>query len=179
MPSLTVELEPGKTVHVKLVKEGYLPLEFDYVVPSAPATVTKTMVAVVCRAAITRASLNKTTFEPRETIGLAYTVKNTGNITTDIVIRFGIGSPSASRPCHDVPPGGSVSGSVGFTAPSSPGSYKIVITAEACGRETDRKELPFTVRIPRVAITFDTRKEDGTVLTGVEVWIDGEKKGTT
>ena len=30
-----------------------------------------------------------------------------------------------------------------------------------------------------VEITFDTRKEDGTVLTGVEVWIDGEKKGIT
>ena len=179
MPSLTVNLEPGKTVHVKLVKEGYLPLEFDYKVPSVRDVVTKTMVAVVCRAAITSASLNKTTFEPRETIKLAYIVKNTGNITTDIVIRYGINTPGPSRTCHGVPPGGSVSGTVGFDAPSTPGSYRMVITVEACGKETDRKELPFTVKIPRVAITFDTRKEDGTVLTGVEVWIDGEKKGTT
>lgn len=179
MPSLTVNLEPGKTVHVKLVKAGYLTQEFDYTPPFAPATVTKTMVAVVCKAAITSASLNKEVFEPKETVKLAYTVKNTGNITTDITIRYGIGTPGASRTCRDVPPGGSVDGTAELTAPSAPGSYKIVITAEACGKETGRKELPFTVKIPLVAVTFDTRKEDGTVLTGVEVWIDGEKKGTT
>ena len=44
MPSLNVELEPGKTVHVKLVKSAYITQEFDYTVPSSPATVTKTMV---------------------------------------------------------------------------------------------------------------------------------------
>jgi len=179
MPSLTVELEPGKTVHVKLVKEGYLTQEFDYLVPSAPATVTKTMIAKVCRATIISASLNKTTFDPRESIRLAYTVKNTGNITTDIVVRYGIGTPQFPRTYRNTPPGGSVSETVGLPAPSAPGSYKVVITAWACEKETDRKELPFTVRTPMVAITFDTRKEDGTVLTGVEVWIDGEKKGTT
>ena len=179
MPSLTVELEPGKTVHVKLVKEGYLTQEFDYLVPSAPATVTKTMIAEVCRATITSASLNKTVFEPEESIRLGFTVKNTGNITTDIVVRYGIGTPQSPRTFHNMLPGASASETAGLPAPSAPGSYKVVITAWACGKETDRKELPFTVKTPLVAITFDTRKEDGTVLTGVEVWIDGEKKGTT
>ena len=43
MPSLNVSLEPGKTVTVKLVKAGYITQEFSYTVPSAPATVTKTL----------------------------------------------------------------------------------------------------------------------------------------
>jgi len=177
--SLKVDLTPGKVVTVKLVKEGYITQSFSYTVPSAPATVRKTMVAEVCRATITKASLNKTTFKPKETVKLTYTVENSGNIATDIVVRYGINTPGLSKAYNNIPPGGSVSGTVDFIASFTPGPYKIVITAEVCGKETDRKELPFEVRIPFVAVTFDTRREDGTVLTGVEVWIDGEKKGTT
>ena len=45
--SLPVDLTPGEAVTVKLVKSGYTTQEFPYTVPTAAATVTKTMVAVV------------------------------------------------------------------------------------------------------------------------------------
>lgn len=46
MPSLDVDLTPGETVTVKLEKLDYETVEFDYLVPEAPETVTKTMVPV-------------------------------------------------------------------------------------------------------------------------------------
>jgi cytochrome c biogenesis protein CcdA len=42
--SLPVDLTPGETITVKLVKSGYVTQEFSYTVPTAAATVTKTMV---------------------------------------------------------------------------------------------------------------------------------------
>jgi cytochrome c biogenesis protein CcdA len=41
--SLPVDLTPGETITVKLVKSGYITQEVSYTVPSAAATVTKTM----------------------------------------------------------------------------------------------------------------------------------------
>ena len=44
--SLPVDLTPGSTVHVKLAMVGYDTIEFDYLVPDANETVTKTMIPV-------------------------------------------------------------------------------------------------------------------------------------
>ncbi|MHC1566942.1 MAG: hypothetical protein ACXQTD_04295 [Candidatus Syntropharchaeia archaeon] len=177
--SLKVDLEPGKTVHVKLVKTGYLTQEFDYTVPHAAATVTKTMVAEVCEAKITKASLDKKEYEPGERAKFDFTVQNTGNVTTNIVINLGIDTPKYLKTIYNSKPGDTHSDTAYIPVPNTPGSYEVIITVEACGKETDRKELPFTVKLKAVTITFETKKEDGTILTGVEVWIDGVKKGTT
>ncbi|MCW3140640.1 MAG: hypothetical protein N2V72_00450 [Methanophagales archaeon] len=46
--------------------------------------------------------------------------------------------------------------------------------------ETTPTPTPTPTPVPKPKkVMFDAKKEDGTVLTGVEVWIDGEKKGTT
>jgi len=80
MPSLTVSLEPGKTVHVKLVKEGYRTLEFDYTVPNTAATVTKTLVAKKPDFKITSASILTTgDIHPGDTIQLSAAIKNVGD----------------------------------------------------------------------------------------------------
>jgi len=89
MPSLTVELEPGKTVHVKLVKEGYRTVEFDYTVPNTAATVTKTLIAKKPDFRITNAYIMTTgDIYPGDTIELSVTIKNVGDKTDTGVIQI-------------------------------------------------------------------------------------------
>ena len=125
-----------------------------------------------CEAKFTSVSLNKTEFKPGEIVRGSYVAKNTGGITTDLVVKTGIGTPGYPHTRRDVPPGGYMSGGTGFHVPSTPGSYKFVFTVEACGKETDRREIPFTVieekkepkgDITRVELDSELLPEGGTL----------------
>jgi len=213
MPSLKVELEPGKTVHVKLVKEGYYTLEFDYNVPPAAATVTKTMyrergwlsVSTTPTAATVKVDdMTKTspakfslptgtytveiskpgyetitdsvTIETDKTVTKSYTltlVKGTLSVsTTPTGATVKVDTETKKSPCSFTLAPGTYTVTV-----SKPGYKTITDSVTITSGETTTKS--YTLVLSKVTITFDTRDEDGTVLTGVEVWIDGEKKGTT
>lgn len=143
--SLPVDLEPGKRVHVKLVKAGYAPQEFYYTVPASAATVTKTMY--------------------HETGTLSVT-------TTPTSATIKIGTETRTSPCI-------------FTL--APGTYTVTISKAGYDTITDSVTITsgattvksYTLTLLNVTITFDTKDEAGAKLTGVDVIIDGVKRGST
>ena len=186
MPSLTVELEPGKTVHVKLVKEGYRTVEFDYTVPNTAATVTKTLEAK--RADFKIISISPTSItdaHPGDSIYLKATVKNVGDkadtgliqIAWDgsIMRTFGMASISPDQTRAISPPPFIIPGS------ASIGTHKITVFVKPSSEDnpTDSQDIPVVLKPPTVEVTFVTKDEQGNEITGVDVYIDGVKKGTT
>ena len=65
--SLPVDLTPGDAVTVKLVKSGYATQEFSYTVPTAAATVTKTMVSEMGTLSVTSTPTGATVIVGTET----------------------------------------------------------------------------------------------------------------
>jgi len=186
MPSLTVELEPGKTVHVKLVKEGYRTLEFDYTVPNTAATVTKTLVAKKADFKIEGISPAEITdAHPGDSIYLRVTVKNVGDKADTGLIQiawdgsvmraFGLASIDPGQTRVISPPSFSIPGG------ASIGTHKITVFVNPSSEEnpTDSRDIPVVLKPPTVEVTFTTKDEQGNEIRGVDVYIDGVKKGTT
>lgn len=320
MPSLNVDLEPGKTVMVKLVKDGYLAQTFSYTVPATATTVTKTMVAEKYEMLIDfygTTLLDKHEVGPGVNVRANFYVRNTGDVASTAFVRiyldevldieFGtpsispgsrlynnytlsstavgthtvkvevgpsdksvtdtktdtftvkpttgtlsvstsptsatvkVGTETKTSPCnftlapgtHTVtisksgyeprtesvniisgatttksytltptpgtlavtttPTGASVKvGTETKTSPCTfslaPGTYTVTVSKSGYDTKTDTgvtitsgatTTKSYTLVLSEVTITFDTKKEDGTTLTGVEVFVDGVKKGTT
>ena len=155
--TLSLNLEPGKAVAVKLLKAGYLTETFQYTVPSAAATVTKTMLVELYEAKIISATLNKASYAPGETITLTGSVKNTGNVLTDIIGKIYLdGVLGLTKNLTNVAVGATTT--VSGTAPAPlPGSHVIKITVEPKGKTiTDTRELPFTVVAPTGTLSVTT-----------------------
>jgi len=57
------------------------------------------------------------------------------------------------------------------------GYYPVTLSMEVVDR--DFHDTSPTPTPAQKKVTFDAKKGDGAILSGVEVWIDGEKKGTT
>ena len=138
------------------------------------------IIPTLCEAKLIRTYLNKTEFKPDEDLDVRCYYKNTGNITTNIVIKSWIdGKPLPTGYCYNLPPG-KISSSATYTyAPKTPGSYKVILVVEACGKETDRREIPFTVieekkeaigDITKVELDSQLLPEDGTL-----DWIAGKQ----
>jgi len=200
MPSLTVSLEPGKTVHVKLAKEGYRTLEFDYTVPNTAATVTKTLEAE----------------EPELKITNAYYSLDGGSTWTEISRGGTTNIPTGSKPKFKVRirNDGGVSNyrsvwlkegygcalaNIGLTSSQKVLNYQDTedIMFDVEGIESNKNyslhvsharglptcpsddEFDFYNVSPTVEVTFVTKDEKGNEITGVDVYIDGVKKGTT
>lgn len=147
MPSLNVQLEPGKTVTVRLEKAGYVTQEFSYTVPAIPATVTKKMVAQT-------GSLSVSSTPSGATVTISGVF---GTFTTP------------------------------FTKALDADTYSLTITKLGYKDKTDTVTIVaeeitmkhYTLELAAVTITFVTRKADGSILTGVDVFVDGDKKGIT
>lgn len=228
MPSLTVALEPGKTVHVKLVKANYVTQEFDYTVPSSAATVTKTMY-------LEKGTLNYTTTPTGATIKVykaiygkscvaskgelvtSYTTPGTVDLIPgryciviskagytdwngEVTITAGktvsgtvtLTLQKGTLSVATTPTGATVKvGTETKTAPCNfslaPGTYTVTVSKPDYDTITDSVTInagetttkSYTLTLSKVTITFETKKEDGSTLTGVEVYIDGVSKGVT
>jgi hypothetical protein len=69
----------------------------------------------------------------------------------------------------------------------APGTYTVTVSKAGYDTITDSITITsgktttksYTLVLSTVTITFDTKKEDGTTLTGVDVYVNGVKKGTT
>lgn len=186
MPSLTLSLEPGKTVHVKLVKEGYRTVEFDYTVPNTDATVTKTLVAKKPDLKIISASILTTgDIHPGDTIQLSVTIKNVGDKADTGVIQIAWDGYSLQR--YDVPsinPDQTrVFSPLSFTIPenASISTHTITVYVRPFTETdvTDSRSIPVVLKAKTVEVTFVTKDEQGNEVRGVDVYIDGVKKGTT
>lgn len=248
--SLKIDLEPGKVVKVKLVKPGFLTQEWDYTVPSAAGTVTKTMVAERYEVSVNRLELDKSTVAPGEAYEIYIGAKNTGNVPTRMGMKtyYPINQSKTSESAGPGAVGSMIADTYTLTAPSTPGTYTIKLETYPVGKAvTGTREITLTVVSPKgtlsvttspssatvkvgtetktspcnftlapgshtvtiskpgydpitdtititagatttksytltrskITITFVTKKEDGTTLTGVEVWINGAKKGVT
>lgn len=230
MPSLNVSLEPGKTVHVKLVKGGYITQTFSYTVPTTPTTVTKTMVIKTGTLSLTTSPTGATVdiyevgphpegpsdtnkgahigihttpftvdLEPRDyvykvtkigyafiwvqvsvTAGLTTTKSHTliplaGTLsvaTTPTGATVKVGTETKTSPCN-------------FTL--APGTHTVTVSKPGYNTKTDMVAITsgatttksYTLVLSEVTITFDTKKEDGSTLTGVDVFVDGARRGTT
>ena len=70
-----------------------------------------------------------------------------------------------------------------FTIPGSAsiGAHKITVFVKPSSEEnpTDSRDIPVVLKSPTVEVTFVTKDEHGNEITGVDVYIDGVKKGTT
>ena len=201
MPSLTVELEPGKTVHVKLVKEGYRTLEFDYTVPNTAATVTKTLVAE----------------KPELKIINVYYSLNGGSTWTEVSREGTTNIPTGSKPkfkvrirneegtsnrrCVWLKKGyGCATVNIGVIGSDKVLNYQDtedIIFDATTGIEPNQNyslhvkaerwlpscpsddEFDFNNVSLTIEVTFVTKDEQGNELRGVDVYIDGIKKGTT
>ena len=173
MPSLTIELEPGKTVHVKLVKEGYRTVEFDYTVPNTATTVTKTLVAKKPDFRFTNAAvITGGDIHPGDTIQLSVTIKNVGDkadtgnlfvkINTDPQSRYKTYSISEIKPNET-----KTFSPLSFAVPSNaiPNTYSLVfyIAPTSTGKSTDERTLSVTIKAknPELKITNAYYSLDG------------------
>jgi len=143
---------------IRLEAVGYTTLEFSHTTGTVDETVTKTLVAEIYEAKIVSVSLNKTVFAPGETITVSGTVKNTGNMVTNVLVKTYIGGAlKYTKTVTSLVVGASVSFSGSYPVPSVVGSHVLKVTVEPEGKPvTDTKVLPFTVVIPTGTLTVTT-----------------------
>jgi len=132
----------------------------------------------LCEAKFISAYLNKTEFKPGEDLDVRCRYKNTGNITTNIVIKSWIdGKSLPTGYYYDLPPGKISSSLICAYAPKTSGSYKVILVVEACGKETDRREIPFTVVTEEPSGDITKVELDGKLLpeNGTLDWTAGKQ----
>jgi len=158
---------------VKLVKEGYRTVEFDYTVPNTAATVTKTLVAKKPDFKITSESILTTgDIHPGDTIQLSVTIKNVGDkadtgnlhvkINTDPQSHYEIYSISEIKPNET-----KTFSPLAFHVPSNaiPNTYPLEfhVAPSSTGKSTDERTLSVTIKAknPELKITNAYYSLDG------------------